>query len=134
MSEIDQVLVDSNIIIDIIGQDSHWMSWSINALSQYERAFVNPLVFSELCYLQSSAMEVEQVLASLDLDYVELPKDALFLAAQAYKHYRQRGGIKSAPLADFFIGAHAAALGVAILTRDVGRYQTNFPMVTLISP
>ncbi|MFT5406839.1 MAG: putative nucleic acid-binding protein [Verrucomicrobiales bacterium] len=134
MSEIDQALVNSNVIIDIIGQDAHWMSWSMNTLSQYEQTFVNPLVFSGLCYLRPSVVEVEEVLASLDLGYAELPKDTLFLAAQAYTHYHQRGGMKNAPLVDFLIGAHAAALGVPILTRDVGRYQAYFPMVTLISP
>jgi predicted nucleic acid-binding protein len=34
--------------------------------------------------------------------------------------------------ADFFIGAHAAALGISILTRDKGRYTTYFPQVRLI--
>lgn len=127
-------LVDSNVIIDIIGQDPTWMHWSIEALNSCESAWINPMVFAELCYLETSPGEVEGLLIRLDLGYQELSKDALFLAAQAYKIYRQRGGTKTAPLPDFFIGAHAAALGVSIITRDVTRYQTYFPSVTLISP
>jgi predicted nucleic acid-binding protein len=37
-------------------------------------------------------------------------------------------------LSDFFIGAHAAVLGCAILTRDAARYRRYFPTVELIAP
>lgn len=127
-------LVDSNVIIDIIGQDPIWMPWSVEALNSCESPGINPLVFAELCYVKNSPEEVEDLLIRLDLGYLDLPKDALYLAAQAYKIYRQRGGTKTTPLPDFFIGAHAAALGVPIITRDVSRYQTYFPTVPLISP
>jgi predicted nucleic acid-binding protein len=127
-------LVDSNVIIDIVGGDSTWRLWSVETLSEYESAFVNPLIFSELCYVKPSVLEVESLLNTLKLGYRELPKAALLLAAQAYKNYRQRGGSKTSPLADFFIGAHAEAAGVPIITRDVGRYRTYFPSVPLICP
>lgn len=56
------------------------------------------------------------------------------LVAKAYLQYRKRGGTKTAPLPDFFIGAHAEAMGIPILTRDQGRYKTYFPGVPLICP
>jgi hypothetical protein len=56
----------------------------------------------------------------------------LFLAAQAFLAYRKHGGSKTSPLPDFFIGAHAAALGFPILTRDVDRYRTYFPEGLLV--
>jgi predicted nucleic acid-binding protein len=37
-------------------------------------------------------------------------------------------------LPDFFIGAHAAVLEAALLTRDARRYKTYFPTVRLITP
>lgn len=123
-------LVDSNVIIDIIGKDPKWMRWSVEALNSCESAWINPLIFGELCYLETSPEKVEDLLIRLDLGYLELPKDALFLAAQAYRIYRQRGGTKTAPLPDFFIGAHAAALGVPIITRDV-IYRLDFEAVTI---
>ena len=48
--------------------------------------------------------------------------------------YRRKGGVKTAPLPDFYIGAHAQSAGLALLTRDAKRYSTYFPKVTLISP
>lgn len=134
MIETPKALIDSNIVIDIIGEDHVWRTWSTEALESCEQAFVNPLVFAELCYLKPSPSSVEKLLDDLDIGYEEIPKEALFMAAQAYKWYRQRGGNKTSPLPDFFIGAHAAALGVPILTRDGNRYRTYFPTVPLVSP
>jgi predicted nucleic acid-binding protein len=96
------------------------------------RLAINPVIYAELCFPLLSAEETDQLVAYLGLKYREFSRESLFLAAQAYKIYRKRGGTKTAPLPDFFIGAHAAALGVPIITRDVTRYQTYFPSVTLI--
>lgn len=83
---------------------------------------------------KTSADELDQLLVMLDVEFAELPREALFMASQAFRTYRQRGGSKTSPLPDFFIGAHAATLGIPILTRDVARYQSYFPSVPLISP
>lgn len=134
MTDSPSVLVDSNVIIDIISDDALWAEWSLGALGDSANPIVNPIVFAELCYQRASSDEVESLLLSLDLQYEELPKEALFLASQAYRAYRQQGGVKTAPLPDFFIGAHARVSGIPILTRDKSRYQTYFPGVALICP
>ncbi|HEX9638741.1 MAG TPA: DNA-binding protein, partial [Acidobacteriota bacterium] len=56
------------------------------------------------------------------------------LAGKAYRQYRERGGARAGVLADFFIGAHAAVRGIAVLTRDTSRIRAYFPTVALISP
>ena len=134
MIEAPPVLVDSNVIIDIIQNDPNWMVWSLKHLASHERTMVNPIIYAELCYQKTSADELNQLLVALDVEFMELPREALFLASQAFRTYRQRGGVKTSPLPDFFIGAHAGTLGIPILTRDVARYQTYFPTVSLISP
>lgn len=65
---------------------------------------------------------------------LELPYAAAAPAARAYAAYRKAGGVKTAPLPDFFIGGHAEAAGLILLTRDAVRYRTYFPSVQLICP
>ena len=45
-----------------------------------------------------------------------------------------RGGTRTSLLPDLYIGAHAAAAGYRLLTRDAQRYRTYFPTVELIAP
>jgi predicted nucleic acid-binding protein len=129
------VLVDTNVIADVIYKDPVWAPWAVSQLTKYEGAScINPLIYSELCYHATGFEEVDQLVRSFGFQFEELPRAALFLAARAYRTYRQRGGTKTAPLPDFFIGAHAEALGIPILTRDAGRYTSYFPGVSLICP
>lgn len=95
---------------------------------------INPIIYAELSCRAESPLELDTTLRGLGLDYLEIPRSALFQATQAFLLYRKRGGNKTSPLPDFFIGAHAAALGIPLLTRDVARYRTYFPSVELICP
>ncbi len=130
-----RILVDTNVIADVLYDDPLWAEWAKLQLTQNEgQTFINPIIYTELCYRARTASEVDQIIAGFAFDYEELPRTALFLAAQAYRLYRERGGVKTAPLPDFFIGAHAQAVRVPLLTRDKERYQTYFPGISLISP
>jgi hypothetical protein len=42
----------------------------------------------------------------------EIPRAALFLAGKVFQRYRARGGRREGVLPDFFIGAHAAVVGL----------------------
>ena len=63
-----------------------------------------------------------------------LPWSCAALAAKAYGEYRKRGGNRHSPLADFYLGAHAAVANLAVLTRDETRYRRYFPRVKRVSP
>ncbi|MEO0413864.1 MAG: type II toxin-antitoxin system VapC family toxin [Verrucomicrobiota bacterium] len=129
------VIIDTNVISDVIHADPKWLSWSTQQIaSHFGQLVINPIIFGELCCRAGSVKELETILEPFDLKYQELPKEALFLASQAFLKYRKRGGTKSAPLPDFFIGAHAEALGLPILTRDTARFGTYFERVQLITP
>ena len=77
---------------------------------------------------------LDKALENLGLVIAEIPRPGLFLAGKAFVRYRHRGGTKKNVLADFFVGAHAAVLECAILTRDPQRYRAYFPSVPLITP
>ena len=77
---------------------------------------------------------LDKVLAGMELQILEIPKPALFLAGKAFMQYRRSGGNKTNVLADFFIGAHAAVSGLPVLTRDTRRYRNYFPSVRLVAP
>ncbi len=135
MTETSFVLVDTNVLLDVSEQDEKWVDWSQEQMGKYvDRMLINPLIYTELCYEAGGIADVDAILVTLGLHFRELPRQALYLSSMAYKLYRKRGGTKTSPLPDFFIGAHAAALHIPILTRDVSRYRTYFPEVTLIAP
>lgn len=129
------VLVDTNVICDVLFNDPVWSEWSSTQLTQHWGGlYINPIIYAELSYQAPSAKDVNHTMEALGLVYAELPVPSLFVAAQAYRSYRQRGGTKTSPLPDFFIGAHAQEAGLTLLTRDKARYETYFPRARLICP
>lgn len=105
MTDSDKVIVDTNVILDVTGADPAWLEWSREQMSRFPgRLIVNPLIHTELCYQTGGIGEVEATLEFLGLIYQELPREALFLAARAFKACRQHGGTRTSPLADFYIG------------------------------
>lgn len=130
-------LVDSNVILDLVTDDPKWFRWSADALTRAadeSTLAINPLIFAEVSIGFAMVEELEQLLPSEDFDRLELPYEAAFLAGKAFLSYKRKGGKRSAPLADFYIGAHAAVAGMRLLTRDARRYRTYFPTVDLIAP
>ena len=131
------ILVDTNVLVDVLEDDPDWVDWSIGqmrAQSQVHRLAINPIIYAELSLAFSSVEALDATIENLGLDILELPRPSLFLAGKAFARYRRQGGGKSNVLADFFIGAHAAVLGCPVLTRDIQRYRSYFPGVTLIAP
>lgn len=131
------MLVDTNILVDVLENDPDWADWSIaqlRAQSRVHRLVINPIIYSELSLTFSTVEALDQVLESMELQMLEIPKPALFLAGKAFVQYRRRGGIKNNVLGDFFIGAHAAVSGLPVLTRDTQRYKNYFPSVKLVAP
>lgn len=132
------IIVDTNVLVDIASGDPDWADWSIDALDAARRTndalLINAIVYSEFSIGFEHIGECDAALADLGVSLVNIPKEVAFRAGQAFMAYRRRGGARTSPLPDFFIGAHASVLGVSILTRDLARYQTYFPDVALITP
>lgn len=131
------ILVDTNVLVDVITRDPQWESWSRDALDHaVERSVlvVNPIVYGELSIGYRTIEELDAVLPGDLYRREPLPFPAAFLAGKAFEAYRLRGGTRAAPLADFYIGAHAAIAGYRLLTRDAARYRSYFPRLELIAP
>jgi hypothetical protein len=130
-------LVDSNVLLDVATDGHVWADWSQAQLEQ--AAAVGPLVINDVIYAEISARYpsvdvVDSILRDAGVDLAPIPRSALFLASKVYLRYRAAGGIRTGVLSDFFVGAHAEAEQLPLLTRDVRRYRSYFPKVELIAP
>ena len=131
------VLVDSNVLLDATSANEEWSPWataSLQRLADEAILVINPVVYGEVSVRYSSIEEVDEALPSDHFRRDDIPYAATFLAGKVFLEYRRRGGLRRAPLPDFYIGAHAAVAGFRLLTRDARRYRTYFPRLELIAP
>jgi predicted nucleic acid-binding protein len=131
------VLVDTNVLVDVLERDPQWFEWSIGQmrlLSMTHPLAINAVIYAELASTYTSSAILDEKIATMNLVFENIPRNAAFLAGKAYVLYRRQHGTKSNVLPDFFIGAHAAVLGFPLLTRDRKRYEAYYPSVRLITP
>ncbi len=131
------MVVDSNVILDIVTEDKRWFTWSSESLAHYSETHalvINPVIYAEVSIGFDRIEDVEAILSPMIFRREPIPWEAAFLAGKCFLQYRKKGGSKLSPLPDFFIGAHAAVLGIPLLTRDASRYRTYFPKLKLIAP
>ena len=130
-------LVDSCVLIDVLADDPVWAEWSLDQLERCAALgplLINPLILAEISPRFERASDLEVALAGLPLVKAALPWDAALLAGQAFKVYRQSPGLKTSPMPDFYIGAHALVGQLQLLTRDAARYRSYFPTLALVAP
>ena len=131
------VLVDSNVLIDIFENDPVWFEWSAAALERLgarSKLVINPVVYAEIAAGFGTIEDLDAALAPYGFLREALPWEAGFLAAQAHKLYRKRGGARRSTLPDFYIGAHASLAAYTLLTRDAARYREYFPQLVVTAP
>jgi predicted nucleic acid-binding protein len=131
------VLVDSNVLLDIATNDPTWADWSGRALAECAdrtTLIVNPIIFAEVSIGFATIEALNSALPGTIYLREPLPWEAGFLAGKCFLSYRRRGGTRTTPLPNFYIGAHAAVAQLALLTRDQARYKTYFPTVELLGP
>ena len=131
------VLVDSNVLLDVASANEQWGPWStalLQRLADEAILVINPVVYGEVSVRYTSIEELDQALPPDHFRRDNIPYAAAFLAGKVFQEYRRSGGLRRAPLPDFYIGAHAAVAGFRLLTRDARRYRTYFPKLELIAP
>lgn len=131
------ILVDTNVLLDVVTNDSTWFDWSMTQLDVGPPSgtlAINDIIYAELSVRFDKIERVETFLSAVGVTMLSMPRSALFLAGKVFKRYRLEGGPRHGVLPDFFIGAHAAVAGIPLLTRDARRYRTYFPTIDLITP
>jgi len=130
------ILLDANVILDVWKDDPIWYEWSSRQMRKHallDELGINPIVYAEISASFATAAALDEQIEALSLIVVGIPRRVAFLAGKAYLQYRRQGGTNTNVLADFFIGAHAAVLGCALLTREPRRFANYFPTVRLIT-
>jgi predicted nucleic acid-binding protein len=129
--------VDTSILIDVAIGNPAWADRSHQALaSAHARGplLINAIIYAEFAIGFESQSDCDAEIEKFELTLAEMPTSAAFRAAQAFRAYRRRGGVRTSALPDFFIGAHASVEAAPLLTRHVRRYRAYFPELTLLAP
>jgi predicted nucleic acid-binding protein len=130
-------LIDTNVLVDLANPHGEWKDWSAQALGDAMRTgpvAINPIIYAELSVAYDAIEVLDDALDILGVARLPLPYEAGFLAGHAFLAYRRAGGLRTSPLPDFYIGAHAAVENLAVITRDPRRVRAYFPSVRLINP
>jgi predicted nucleic acid-binding protein len=129
-------LVDTSVLLDVLTPSS-WRAWSEEHLEEAAARgdlAINQVIYAEIAVGFASQDRLERTLQGVGLVRLGLPWAASWRVARAFREYRRRGGPRTTPLPDFFIGAHASAAGLPLLTRDPKRVRAYYPDVRLIAP
>ncbi|MFA5181904.1 MAG: type II toxin-antitoxin system VapC family toxin [Syntrophales bacterium] len=131
------ILVDSNVILDVVTQDPTWFAWSTGILAEYASDHIlsiNPIIYAEVSIGFDRIEDLEDVLSPSFFRLLPLPWEAAFLASKCFLTYRRQGGSRTSPLPDFYIGGHATVRNMTLITRDANRYRTYFPALKIVAP
>jgi predicted nucleic acid-binding protein len=136
-------LLDTNVINYALTPGSPWGQWARQVIAEAVSeggAAVNPVVLAEIVTWMVPGSDAEAALKSFGVGLVDLPAQAGPICGAAYRDHLKARKAESGkdgprmPLPDFFIGAHAAVLGIPLITNHPGRFKTYFPKVELVTP
>ena len=133
----NRILVDANVLLDVMTDDPRWYAWSAEQLdvcAAKAELCINPIIYAEVSVGFARIEELDEALPHDAFTRLGLPWEAGFLAGKAFVRYRRAKGSRTSPLPDFYIGAHAAVDGMALLTRDAARYRSYYPTLKLVCP
>ena len=131
------IFVDANILIDLVAVRSPFYEWSnarFRDLTRTRPGTINAIVLAEFAPRFLDLTQFRAVVAGFDLTVRPIDDASSFRAGTAFQDYRDRGGPRATLIPDFLIGAHAATLGIPLLTRDGARFASYFPELALITP
>ena len=87
-----ELLVDSNVLLDVITEDETWLEWSSSAAARAADdgpLFINPIIYAEVSVRFSRIEDVEEALPAADYGRLTIPWESAFLAGKAFHAYRR---------------------------------------------
>jgi hypothetical protein len=100
---VPDVLVDSNVLLDVLTEDSRWYGRSaarLSAVAENNVLVINPIVYAEVSLGFARIEDVEDAMPAEFFRREPLPWEAAFLAGKCFLRYRRSGGARRAPVPD----------------------------------
>ncbi|AEF38528.1 hypothetical protein [Hoyosella subflava] len=85
------------MLLDVLTDDPNWADWSDDALAEARDPgpiVINPIIYAEVADGFDTIEELDNALPESELERVDLPYAAGFVASKAFVAYRHRGGEK----------------------------------------
>ncbi len=114
-------LFDTSVLLDLATSDSRWFAWSesqVRIAASHGPILINPIIYAEPAPAFATAADLDRWLDPAVFLRLPLPYAAGWRAAQGFVEYRRAGGLKTSPLPDFYIAAHAETERLTLVTRD----------------
>jgi predicted nucleic acid-binding protein len=134
--------LDTSALLSAMNSAEVHHAWSI-AQIEARRAegplVIADMVYSELAAGMASREDTDAAIAEWALERLRSGDDALYMAGQAYRAYRQKKRGPNEPpktnvLPDFLIGALAQAEAAPLVTTNRDDFLAYFPGLQIISP
>ena len=131
--------LDTSALIDLLNASAARHAAVLAAFQKYKTTgmvFVTDVVFAEASAGMPSPEALRTALDELGIAMLEADDQALFLAGQTFKTYKQAkgDGKKDGVLPDFLIGALAARNSVALVTFNDKDFVARFPRLEVVVP
>jgi predicted nucleic acid-binding protein len=137
------IAVDSNILIDFIGNDAVAADSADQALRRALGSgpvVVCDVVVAEVVTGLGNGSSVIDALEALGIDFLALEQRSAVRAGEMQRRYAERrraSPLRTEPprvVADFMIGAHALLQCQGLITRDAGFFRDYFKGLKVIVP